>query len=396
MPDSRNILKLRDARADCDSVIFSIDAKQFIDFILEAYENKGGIQGQRGPVKTKSAISIRKRLVDDLSQGAIVPPITVGILADRETRSKIWECANSIELMEMLRKVDPNSLSIIDGMQRTTALIDASAENSEVGKREIRVEIWSSERIGGLVYRMLVLNSGQIPWETARQLETIYSQFISSIRSEVGGDVELFLKDDGRRRSAPGQFQASTVVRLYLAFSARRAEFDIKDRVAEDFARLDAIESSSHSEFFDFFRETFQLLLSLDHQFSRFRRTDIPYGQTRIRDGREVFKSEPALLGFFVSVSVALFDVPGFDIDWDDAPRKMSVIAQNVQSLAKKLNDLSEAELEEFLQLDILNERLDVRSGQVGRYERDLFSRAFSLLVARGDSLPNLKPCWLA
>lgn len=64
-----------------------------------------------------------------------------------------------------------NELCIIDGMQRTQAMLDAG-ENFL--SREIRVELWLSESLNKLIYRMLVLNTGQVPWTMQRQLEVVY------------------------------------------------------------------------------------------------------------------------------------------------------------------------------------------------------------------------------
>lgn len=392
---SRDLLKIRDNRTRCDSITFLMRVEQFLDLVRPSYNNKGGLEGQRDAIKTKSALSIRKRLVDDLSAGAVIPPITVGILATKDERERLWNCEDAKSFIEEIGEIDSEKISIIDGMQRTTALLEAVKLNPDVALSTVRIEVWCAEQVNGLVYRMLVLNSGQIPWETARQLETIYSQFIISLQEGIEDSVELFLKDDNRRRAIPGQFQASTVIRLFLAFSARRSEFDIKDRVAEDFAKLDAIESSSHGEFFSYFKEVFKLMLQLDKQFSRFKRREIPYGSVRIRDGSEIFKSEPALIGFIVAVAIDLFDIPGFDVDWTRVNEKIEMIRRSVIDLTKKMEDLSPKELEEFLELDLLNERLDRRSGQVGRYERELFTRAFGILIDRGPDLPNLKPCWL-
>lgn len=392
---SDDLLKVRDTRTACDSITFLMRVDQFLDLVRPSYENKGGLEGQRDAIKTKSGLSIRKRLVSDLTAGAVIPPITIGILATTDERNDIWGAGSAEALINIIKKIHSSKISIIDGMQRTTALLEAINNNKNLASSNIRVEVWCAEEVSGLVYRMLVLNSGQIPWETARQLETIYSQLIISLQEGLEQDVELFLKDENRRRAAPGQFQASTAIRLFLAFSARRAEFDIKDRVAEDFAKLDAIESSSHSEFFGYFKETFSLLLELDKQFSRFKNRGVKYGSVRIRDGSEIFKSEPALIGFVVAVSTSLFDLPGFDIDWGGVEGKLREIRKTVEALIEKLKGFSNDELEGFLELDLLNERLNRRSGQVGRYERELFTRAFRLMIERGSGLPNMAPCWL-
>ncbi len=52
--------------------------------------------------------------------------------------------------------------------------------------------------------------------------------------------------------------------------------------------------------------------------------------------------------------------------------------------------------LGDFLRLDVLNEVLDKRVGQVGRYERLVFSEAFKVLIEEDFSLDNMEPCWRA
>lgn len=243
---------------------------------------------------------------------------------------------------------------------------------------------------------MLVLNTGQVPWEIGRQLETVYSQLLYIIKSEIGTSAEIFSRDDARRRSDSGQFQASSIIRLFLAFSSRRAEFDLKDKVAEDFARLDAIEASSHSDFLGLFIRTLRLVVDLDRVFSSAPRALRGDPQVRIADGNEIFQSFPALVGFFVATSIKLFDEPGFDVDWAGAEQRMQEIEGAVGSLVSRLSKMPPQEIEDFLQLSILNTRLEQRSGQVGRFERDLFVRAFRSMIENAGRLKDMTPCWRA
>lgn len=384
----------RDRNVDCDSVLVSMLVGDFLSMVDVVYKSKGGIDGQRPALKSKTAKTIRSRLVRDVSLGAIVPPIVIGIFADKTTRSSLAAAENAQSFLSAIGGIDQDRISIIDGMQRTTAFMEACEHDKNVLNENIRVEFWVSENLSSLVYRMLVLNSGQVPWETARQLETVYSQLILLLKKRSGNRAAIFLKDEGRRRSTSGQYQASTAIRLYLSFSARRAEFDIKDRVAEDFARLDAIESSSHSEFIEYFQDAFDLLLRLDLAFSNSLEAPKPHSD-RIADGREMFKAEPALVGFVVAISLKLFNDPGFEPKWEEAKVKMQEISKGMTEFTDRLLAMSPAEVTEFLQLDILNERLNQRSGQVGRFERELFVRSFSMLVDRHRELQSMEPCWL-
>lgn len=368
---------------------------QLIGLIERAYEDRGGLKGQRPALKTKTALTIRQRLISDLVDGAIVPPVVIGVhCLHPPIFDKIDDAKTEQDLLQSLGELPTESISIIDGMQRTTAFLEAYLDNSEILESSQRVEFWISDNLGSLIYRMLVLNTGQVPWEISRQLETIYSQFIQSLRESMGQSVEIFLKDDERRRREAAQYQASTIVRLFLSFASRKMEFDLKDRVAEDFARIDTVEASSHREFFSLFVQTMRILVEFDTAFSR--ATNRADGHVRIPDGRSIFQSYPALAGFVVAMAVELFDEPGFPVNWEAAPQKFENLLRPLSELVAKLNAMNGDQVEHFLALDVLNERLAIRTGQVGRFERDVFYKAFRSMFRNADRLETLQPCWIA
>lgn len=386
---------LHDKRVDCYSVMAEMEIADFLSLVTNVYKERGGIEGQRAPLKTKTGISIRSRLVSDLVNGAVIPPVVIGVQATEELLEMIAKSTKVEDLLQHIVEIDTASLSIIDGMQRTTALLEAVGQKPALGKDRLRVEFWVSQNLNSLIYRMLVLNTGQVPWEISRQLETIYSQLLSIIKNELGKDAEIFTLNEERRRSEGGQYQASAIIRLFLAFSSRKPEFDLKDKVAEDFARMDAIEASSHGEFLSYFIRTLKLTVQLDKLFSR--SSDAPAAsKERIPDGSKLFQSFPALTGFFVAVAVKIFDEPGFDIDWEQAAEKLDAVEQAVSHLVESQSSSTQAEIDEFLQLDTLNLRLAQRSGQVGRFERDLFVRSFTFMLDKAARLKDMGPAWRA
>ena len=387
---------IEDERVRCTSIMTAIEVGSYLALVDEVYRNKGGIEGQRAPLKTKTAITIRKRLVDDLRRGAVVPPIVIGVLASPEELAQLAAATSSAELMDVLTRLDREKLSIIDGMQRTTALNEANASDNSVSQRMIRVEFWATEFINSLIYRMLVLNTGQVPWELARQLETIYSQFLKQLSSTLGEEgVSIFLKDDQRRRVNAAQYQGSAIVEMLLVFSSRKADVEVRDKVAEDFARLDAIDTTSHDEFIGYFVGMLRSLVDLDRVFSKVGKSGKqPAG--RFDAGRDVFGSFPAMAGFAAAVATRLFDEPGFAIRWEDAPRRMEEITAAMAQLTSKLDAMGEDQLRQFLQLDTLEELLVGRRGGVGRFEREFFKRAFSAMIAYADRLESMEPCWRA
>ena len=378
---------LYDQRVNCYSVMVEMSISEFLELVDSSYKDRGGIEGQRSALKTKTALIIRKRMVEDVRKGTVLPAIVLGIHnSDKQILDMSEDIFNNI-----INNINPMSISIIDGMQRTTALKEA--KDSFKKDLNIRVEFWIADKLNSLIYRMLVLNTGQVPWEMARQLETIYSQLLTSIKERISIDeIEIFKKDNKPRRLSDTQFEAHKIIHLYMVFASRRYDFNLKDKVAEDFARLDTIETNSIDDFVNYFVECFEILFNLNKAFSRARQDT----NQRIKLGTDIFNSDTALTGFFAAISVRLFKKHGYTISKNEDIRKeMEIIKGNIEILLNKLKNKDMKELTEFLSLNTLDERLNQKSGQVGKFERDLFFSAFTTLINDAKDLDNLDPCWM-
>lgn len=383
---------LHDKRVDCYSVMVEMPVSDFLKLVEKSYEDRGGIEGQRSALKTKTALTIRKRMVEDVKKGTVLPAIVLGVHIDNCSLADEKEKLNDTSFQRLMSKIDPQSISIIDGMQRTTALQEAKDSFGE-NQLDIRVEFWISDKLNSLIYRMLVLNTGQVPWEMARQLETVYSQLLKSIQEKISIDeIQIFQKDDRPRRLTDTEFEAHKIIQLYMVFASRRYDFNLKDKVAEDFARLDTIETNSIDNFVDYFVGSFELLHKLNTEFSRATQDT----NTRIKSGADIFNSDTALTGFFAAVAVKLFKKPGYQVNSPEIIKKeMESIVDNIETLINNLRDKNNAELVEFLALNTLDERLNQKSGRVGKFERDLFFFAFTTLINEAKELEDLNPCWM-
>lgn len=121
---------LNDSRINCVSVVTTVSIRDYIDLVVEAYSERGGIIGQRDALKTTSAIRIRRRMVSDIEQGAVLPPVVLGLVLDASSFNKIKGKSTTVaEVKRILSEDHADRLSIIDGMQRTTAILEAF-ENS--------------------------------------------------------------------------------------------------------------------------------------------------------------------------------------------------------------------------------------------------------------------------
>lgn len=382
---------LHDQRTDCWSYITSMSVQDYLGLVEEVHGDQGGISGQREVLKTTTAKRIRSRMVEDIVEGTVLPPVVIGVLCDGAHFREL-PIEDNERFSRFVNESGEERLSIIDGMQRTEAIRHACDLDDAVKEREVRVEFWFARSISSLIYRMLVLNTGQVPWTLSRQLAVVYSPLVKEIRDNVTEVDRLFDPNTGGRRVAAGQYSASDVVELYIAFSLRKTNIDAKEALSEEFSRLDFIDNLSTDEFQPLFYRVLSLLARFDRAFSRYESAE----SNRFSKGRDVFTAQPARVGFVVAIGLTVLGRPGLDKSNEERGRKIEAIEQSANTLIDHLNYLPEDDLGDFLRLDVLSEILDKRVGQVGRYERSVFYEAFKTLIEENFNLANMEPCWRA
>lgn len=386
---------LEDKRLNCVSGLGRLDVVEYLALVEKVYAENGGIPGQRAPLKTKTGINIRKRMIDDILAGAILPPIVIGAVVSDEIFEQAKKCSNNEQFSELLKSINTTNLSIIDGMQRTTALNSAINESGGGNFcRHIRVDLWLAKTIDSLIYRMLVLNTGQVPWDIKRQLETIYKQVLIEIEKHVP-NIDVFNIDEKERRSGAGQYRSTRIVELFLAFSSRKPHIEVKEKVAEDFARMEATEATANEKALPAFIETMKLLVELDTAFST-TATAVEHleSTTRFREGRDIFTSAPASIGFAAAAAQYLLGKPGYPFDFANLPQHLDSLNKSITTITNKL--FSSTDKGEFVDYLTLNQKISARSGRIGEYEREFFFRAFEHMFAYAETLDTLTPCWFA
>lgn len=389
---------LEDTRVSCYSLMTTLDVGQYISLVEGAYGNRGGLRGQRDALKTTTARRIRTRMVNDIVRGAILPPIVIGVVIDAMQEIEDLKDKSEQEIIEALAKKWMANISIIDGMQRTTALLDAIDQSGNVAKLPVRVEIWFSHSTDNLIYRMLVLNTGQVPWNLKHQLQVVYSPLIEEMSRKVTFKRLLTLKESGRRTKA-GEFNADNLVESYLTFGLRRIEIDTQETLADEFSRLDIAETLALNKYNLYFYPIVQAMVDLDKAFARldddFEEVSDGVETTKFSIGRNVFDSQPARIGFVVACSIAVLGRIGMDKTPNESAAAIDALTANVSSLVSRLQQLNANELNEFLSLEILSERIkSVKRSAIGRYDRAFFETAFTVLIIEKFAVPRLEVCW--
>ncbi|MBB5609027.1 MULTISPECIES: hypothetical protein [unclassified Janthinobacterium] len=381
---------LHDSRTDCWSVLTTITIKNYLKLIEAAHASQGSINGQRDVLQTTTAKRIRERMVRDITQGAVLPPVVIGAVVSKQ-KFKTYPMEEVTAPNGFLTKNSLANLSIIDGMQRTASYIEASKLAPEILEWEIRVEFWLARSVRALVYRMLVLNTGQVPWTLSRQLSVVYKPLLEEIKESVPQIDRIFTPDEPGKRIGSAQFSSDALVELYIAFSLRKTTVDTKEALSEEFSRLDFVENLSDQAFQEQFYEALKMMTNLDIAFEKY-----STGPARYQKGRHVFDGQPARIGFIVAIALHALGRPGLDKNPVDRDKIIKELAKYCAALVSKISKYSVTKMGDFLKLDILAEVLARRSTQVGRFERNVFFEAFKVLIDEKFDLPNLEPCWRA
>lgn len=379
---------LYDDRTQCWSVLTTLSVASYISLVDEAHAAQGALKGQRGVLTTTTAKRIRSRMVEDLKKGAVLPPIVIGAVLEKRgfnTLPKL-EAGNIEEFLPTAH----GSLSIIDGMQRTAALKEAFSEHIELGVRGVRVEFWLTNNVRAMIYRMLVLNTSQVPWTISRQLSVVFAPLLDEIKRNVDDLDKVTSPDNPGRRVAPAQYSSDDLVELYIAFSLRKTAVDTKEAISDEFSRLDFVDNLADESFQNHFYTALSMLARLDVAFGQY------LGQEDSHSGRFIFDRQPARIGLIVALGISVLGRPGADRSATQRMSRMEELEAAQRGLVGRLHGMSSEQLEDFLRLDVLREVLDKKVGQVGRYERSVFSEAFKVLVEEEFDLGNMEQCWRA
>lgn len=385
---------LFDKRVDCFSIMTEMSVGSYLELVEKAYDNKGGIVFQREMLKTTTAKRIRSRMVEDIIQGTILPPLVIGVVVDKELFDRIEVSGKDI-VEEIIHQP---SASIIDGMQRTTALKEAVTSKSSVAKHLVRVECWVAESTESLIYRMLVLNTGQVPWSLKRQLQVVYYPLVDSIKAKVRIE-RLFTVDNPGKRVKGGEYAADDLVETYIAFGLRKTDIDPQETLAEEFSRLDVVDAISKRKYENFFYACLQLMVDIDKAFSRYMLDDNEddnkkLTKDRFHKGRNIFDSQPARIGFMVSTAIYVLGRVGMDKDEEKSKDALDAIFNTCRNFTDRINEMTIEELGNFLALDVLTDMVPRNTTKVGRHERAFFEAAFRVLLIEDFAVPSMETCW--
>ena len=381
-----------DDRSECLSLLASMTLAEYKKIARYSFEVGGNLAGQRDVIKNSSAASkIRKRMNEDFTAGAIFPAVVLGIKTTSKDVIRIKTNSNIFNVSNYASK----DISIIDGMQRSNIYF-SNYEGCE--DREIRVEFWISDKIVKLLYRMLVLNTGQVPWNTRRQVEVIFSSLSETIINSLNernpclaDKVDIMSVDDGKRRTQAGKYHKSTMIQLFLGFNTRKVKVDVNDQLADEYQRFDMMDSIDKDINFDLFIAAFSYMCELDFAFSA---CEDQSTRGQFVEGKSIFGSIPACLGFIVSCAEYVMGKIPVERTEEEKIRRDKALNDQINKI---VNILSRNRTNNFLALDSLNDVINqLPKGRIGDEMRNLFKIIFIELLRYSDldEIPTMESFW--
>lgn len=384
----------KDIKRGCISIITRMRLAEYKELAYESYEKNGNFEGQRGVIKKSSAAArIRKRMKEDFSKGAIFPQVVIGIECDIEPFLQM-EIGKDYDVNKFLK----SDISIIDGMQRSNVYFESYKGNEN---REIRVEFWIAKSSIQLLYRMLVLNTGQTPWNTRRQIEVIYSNLAKSIEKELFENypelktkIEILGIDDNRIRRSAGKYHKVAVIETYLGFNTRSVKINMTDELSEEYQRFDMMESIEQNENFQYFVRCFGLMCKMDLAFAKYE-SDMTE-QVQFVSGKDLFGSIPVCIGFIVACAEYVLGKVSVERSLEQKNKKLEQLKCQVEKIIKKIAD-EELSNENFVALDVLNGICEnLPKARIGDEMRRLFKNIFMSMLKyeEFEEIVSLEDFW--
>ncbi|MCH8535913.1 MAG: hypothetical protein LAT51_12640 [Flavobacteriaceae bacterium] len=364
--------KATDLRTNTAVLYAQIYISEYFDLIGENYNQ---FQLQRRKEKHKGY----KRLKADLKKGALLPTITLAI--EPSVAQSFLDKVNNDKFDELLTQLKgaKENIYILDGLQRTH-LIKELIEEGIVFKdgQKLLLEIWVEPEITHLVYRLIVLNSGQKPMSMRHQLELLFTTMRVTLTNEIQ-NLEILEEKNESRRSKPRQFPFDRIVTAYHSFLRKSPEIDKTSIVSEKMLEEKLMDESEEfiTSSFQTFKEYLRKYCELDDELYRV------YSSGELRKFRNWLADANVINAFFAAIGKLENTRP------DRIDKAINLLMDKLKSGKKgediiKLSGYSE----------VKSEVADPKQYNVGFITRKLLTVSFTEYF-RDEGMTSLYECWM-
>jgi hypothetical protein len=319
------------------------------------------------------------RLKKDIKSGALIPTITLAIEPEAvKNFAKSLAAKNRAEIIAQLAK-HPDKIYILDGLQRTYIINDLKANEIIFDKNQkLLLEIWFETNISHLIYRLIVLNSGQKPMSMRHQIELLFITLRETLTQEISG-LQLLQEKDEQKRLKPMEYPFERLVTAYKSYITKSPEIDKDNIVSEKMMESDILDSDEQflSDWFLKFKTFLHAYTLLDKEAFR------------------IYKNSNSYVNWLADANVinSFFAALGkFCLDEKRERIIRTALAKLQDDLASATINSDPFALEKFN--EIKKVKADSKLYNVGFATRKLLTTAFIEFFRSEGALP-LSECWI-
>ncbi len=337
--------KTKDYRTNTNVLYAEILAKDYISLVGKEFD-KFEIQRKRVDPKKYT------RLKEDFKKGALLPGITLAVEFSRvDEYIKLIEQDNFEDIQKLL--TDKEIIYILDGLQRTYIINDFEAEGNIFNENQkLLLEIWFEKNINHLIYRLIVLNSGQKPMSMRHQVELLFMTLKNNLSKDIVG-LELYLEKEGAIRSRAKKIAFDRVVNAYYSFLTKSPETD-RDNLVVKKMNEDDILSSTETELndnYNNFKKYLAVYCDIDEEIYRIYQSHLD-----LSTFKNWLNDENTIRSFFAAVSK-------FNIDAKREERLDNALSKLLSDLkASPINN----DILNFEEFKLIKSGIDSKKSNVG------------------------------
>lgn len=362
----------KDCRTNTPVVYAEVLIKDYLNIVGNDFDK---FEIQRKRVDPKKYV----RLKEDIKKGALLPGITLAIDHLKiEQFINLVTAKDSTALVQLLN--NSNDIYILDGLQRSYIIKDLMDEKVVfLEDQKILLEIWFEKEINHLIYRLIVLNSGQKPMSMRHQVELLFMTLKNDIEIEIPG-LEIFLERDGMIRSHAKKFPFDRIVNGYYSFITKSPEIE-RDNLVVKKMNEDDILSSKEDELNDsysLFVKYLRFYCDIDNEFYR-----VYNNHVELSPFKNWLAEENTIKAFFAAIG-----------KYTNEEKKITRVDSALNKLIATLRNPASVKDPLYLnEFKLIKGGIDSKKVNVGNGTRKLIMDGFrEFFMNEGDE--NFSECW--
>ena len=363
----------KDYRTNTNVIYAQISVVDYFELIGENY-NKFQMQ------RKKETHKGYERLKSDIEKGALIPGITLAL--EPSIASEFVDIVEKKDVSKIMRRLEgiKDNIYILDGLQRSHKIKELlDAETDLNSSQRLLLEIWVEPDISHLVYRLIVLNSGQKPMSMRHQIELLFTTMRVTLKNEIEG-LEILVENEESRRSNAKEIPFERLVTAYYSFLLRSSEVDKSSIVSQKLLEEKIMDGSEEylSESFKFFKNYLKDYLELDYHLFR-----ICNRSKELKSFRNWFADANVINSFFAAIGKHN----------ETKEKRIKAAIEQLKSLLEKTKSgVDVLKLQEYK--EIRTEVADPKHYNVGYATRLLLTNSFSEFF-RDEGERSLYDCWI-